>query len=686
MFASMLLAGAAGVLMEAVVTHRADELAGHLEPLAQANASVLQDMTNAETGVRGYQLTGQRQFLQPYEQGLASYPAELEKARVLAGDDAPLQKLISAEAVAAQRWLVSFGRPAANWPLASPALLPETEGKALFGAVRQANGAVAQRVEHEITAARAATHRDERTVTLVLAGLFAANVVAGTALGFRVVRNVVLPLERVASALRTMTSGHDGVRVDEAGTVETRELARAVNALALESERRARAEQQRARFRELHVGLMRNFNEHLDIGRLVRQAVEVLGVALEADRVLLRLRPRTVPGEPRQLDVSATIPAVPGEIVGEWNVPGLVPTTQLGATPVALLAALASFPSDGRCHDASRAVAAAASEDQAVAAHLSALGVISYLVCPLMLDGALVGRISLISGRPEGTWDEDTMYLAEQAAADLARAVGHAHLYEEQRQMVAELEAADQAKAFWVSNVSHELRTPLTSVRGYLEMVRDGEAGELPDEAATMLGAVDRNAARLQGLIENLLTLSKVGAGTFQVKKSRVDVEDLARSVVSDMAGAAARSGVALGLVDSAQGAAVLGDTDALSRALVNLVANAVKFSPPGGRVTLVVGSTGGEVSLSVVDTGMGIPEDELAHIGERFFRASNAQAAVVPGTGLGLSIVRAVVDALDGRFSLTSTEGAGTTACITLPVYAGEPAGLTLAGGNRAE
>jgi signal transduction histidine kinase len=339
---------------------------------------------------------------------------------------------------------------------------------------------------------------------------------------------------------------------------------------------------------------------------------------------------------------------------------------------------LASFTADGRCHDVSSAAADLAARDLAVGRYLSVLGLRSCLVCPLVLDGTTVGLISLVSSRPEGTWDEETRLLVEASAADLARAVGHAYLYEEQRQLVAELEEADRAKTHWVGNVSHELRTPLTTVRGYVEMLRDGDAGTLPEKALEMLGAMERNAVRLQGLIENLLTLSKVGAGSFHVAKVPVTVGELARSVVADMAPLALGRGVALDFYDEAGGAMVLGDPDALSRVVVNLVSNAIKFSSPGGRVTLALRAEGARLSLAVADTGVGIPAGELAHVGERFFRASNAEAAVVPGTGLGLSIVRAVVEALEGDFTLNSAEGAGTTATVVLPIYAAGLADLS--------
>lgn len=677
LYVSVFLAGGGAVLAEFVVTHRVDQLAGRLQPLAEANASMLQDLTNAESGVRGYELTDRRTFLQPYEEGVVAYPSALRSARELARGNTGTEQLIGAEAARVQLWLTSFARPAVSSPPGSSTVRSLARGKALFDAVRRANARVAERVQREIGGVKGTIHLEERRVTIIVAVLLVATLVSGSVMALRVVRGVVLPLERVAAALRAMREGQSGVRVEVEGTTETGDLARAVNALAEESEQRARTVRQRARLRELHVEIMRNFNEHLDLERLVYQAVTVLGTTLEADRALLRLveggaRPRGDGPSP------GPSTAVFGRIVAEWSVPGTVPASQFGEAPATLVETLASCIADGRCHDGGCLAADLAARDPAVAEYLSALAVRSFLLCPLVVDGRTVGLISLVSSRAEGAWDEETRSLVEASAADLARAVGHAYLYEEQRQLVAELEEADRAKTHWIGNVSHELRTPLTTVRGYLEMLQDGDAGTLPKKALEMLGAMERNAVRLQGLIENLLTLSKVGAGTFQVAKVPVAVGDLARSVAADMAPLAAGHDVALDLCDEAGGTRVLGDPDALSRVLVNLVSNAIKFSSPGGRVKLALRAERNELSLTVSDTGVGIPADDLPHVGERFFRASNAESAVVPGTGLGLSIVRAVVEALDGDFALSSAEGVGTTAVVTLPIYIGAPADLS--------
>jgi len=707
LYACTLVAGVGGGLAENVVTHRVDQIAGRLEPLAQANAQVLQDLTDAETGLRGYEQTHQKPFLQPYYEGLRSLPSALAAARSLAKEDPLDERLIGEEAAAAKRWLAAFAFPAlatsgtnvaggaprsvpsAVGPLARRAGRPKagtapspTTGKALFDALRRANAAVGERVDQEVAAAEAASHRDERSAYLVFGALVVSTVAVGTVLGLRALRQTVPPLQRAAAALAQMTEGKGSVRVEVAGIAEARLLARAVNTLAEEYERRERRERDQERLRALRTELGK---EHLDLRRLLNRVVSVLGTTFEADRVFLRWV--------GSLDGTGDVASVPfGEVVAEWARAGYAPASHLGEPPPALVEVLGGFPADGCCHDASSAVAALARENSVVAQFLSALGARSYLVCPLVLDGEVLGRISLVSGRLPGAWTADAMTSVELAAADVARALYRVRLYEDQRKLVAELEAADHLKSQLLSNVSHELRTPLTAVRGYVEMLLDGEAGTLGGEAEAMLRVVARNASRLQGLIDNLLTVSRISAGTFSVAKVPVGVGQIVRSVAADLGPVAAQRGVVLEVRDESGAATVLGDSEALARALINLVSNAIKFSRPGGRVLLgatrrsveaAPGSTPGagardaqgEVSLFVQDEGIGIPAEELAQVGERFFRASNATAAVVPGTGLGLSIVRAVVDALGGTFSLASSEGAGTTATISLDVCGQEQA-----------
>ncbi|HEV2886930.1 MAG TPA: ATP-binding protein, partial [Jatrophihabitans sp.] len=254
-------------------------------------------------------------------------------------------------------------------------------------------------------------------------------------------------------------------------------------------------------------------------------------------------------------------------------------------------------------------------------------------------------------------------------AADLAHSLVQSHVIERQTQAVQLLRELDQAKADFIATVSHELRTPLTSIAGYLEMLQDGDAGQLPDSAAAMLGIIDRNATRLRNLIEDLLTQSRIDAGRLRLELATVQLRPLLHSVLTAMAPLASASDVKLELGSSDKDLSVQADPQQLEQVFTNLISNALKFTPAGGsvHVSLAPAEDGGVV-IEVRDTGMGIPPDEYPNLFTRFFRASNAAEAALPGTGLGLAIVQEIVHRHGGAVDIESELGVGTTLTVWLP------------------
>ncbi|WP_315094626.1 ATP-binding protein [uncultured Cellulomonas sp.] len=231
--------------------------------------------------------------------------------------------------------------------------------------------------------------------------------------------------------------------------------------------------------------------------------------------------------------------------------------------------------------------------------------------------------------------------------------------------VTSEREAARLQDEF-VSLVSHELRTPLTSVLGYLELLTDG-TDPLTDEQREYLTVIERNARRQLRLVGDLLLSAQVDAGRFSIAPQHIDVADVVRA--SAEAAVPVAEAAKVTLVPSVTPTVIDGDPVRLAQAVDNLVSNALKFTPAGGTVELAVspGARGGAV-ISVADSGIGIPPDELSQLTTRFFRASTATRRAIPGVGLGLSITKAVVDAHGGQLEITSTLGEGTTFTITLP------------------
>jgi signal transduction histidine kinase len=265
-----------------------------------------------------------------------------------------------------------------------------------------------------------------------------------------------------------------------------------------------------------------------------------------------------------------------------------------------------------------------------------------------------------------------------QQAATLERSLAEAQEArteaEAARRAVAEqnkrLVELDRLKDEFLSLVSHELRTPLTSIRGYLDLVLDEEAGELNPEQRRFLQAVERNSGRLLRLVGDLLFVAQADAGRLSLEREKVDLAELAAHCVEGAAPAASEKSVTLVLMANPV-PALVGDRGRLAQVLDNLVSNALKFTPAGGTVEVRTFSAGEAVILEVEDTGIGIPEADQPRLFERFFRSSVADDRAIPGTGLGLAIVKAIVEAHAGLISIESREGKGTTFRVDLPLAA---------------
>jgi signal transduction histidine kinase len=299
---------------------------------------------------------------------------------------------------------------------------------------------------------------------------------------------------------------------------------------------------------------------------------------------------------------------------------------------------------------------------------LGELQVGSMILAPVLgEDEPLAVLVMVTSGRAR-PWPPGSDRLAEVVAAHVATALTHARLYEREREMVQRLRELDEAKSDFVASVSHELRTPLTSIRGYAEMLGDGDAGELTSDQGRMLEIVQRNADRLLSLIENLLTLSRIESGAFRVARVPVALDDVVRATLDELRPQAAAAGVVLEADVTGCIPAVLGDRAQLERVLFNLLSNAIKFTVDGGRVTVRLRASDDGVEMSVADRGIGIPAAELDRLFGRFFRSSISQQRAIQGTGLGLMIVKSIVEHHEGDISVESEEHVGTTFTIRLP------------------
>jgi signal transduction histidine kinase len=232
---------------------------------------------------------------------------------------------------------------------------------------------------------------------------------------------------------------------------------------------------------------------------------------------------------------------------------------------------------------------------------------------------------------------------------------------------VRERKLIERMKDEFISTVSHELRTPLTSMLGSLGLVRSQRLADQPERVADLLQIAQRNGERLLRLINDLLDLQKLSAGELRLDLTAVDVDSLIDETLVGIRGMADLTRVSLRRLGRATGARVSTDRDRLGQVLYNLLSNAIKFSPPGEAVSVWTTAANGEVTISVVDNGPGIPEEFKARLFEKFAQASpGGQSA---GTGLGLAISKRLVEKLGGTIAIHSSEGSGTTVSLSLPL-----------------
>ena len=226
----------------------------------------------------------------------------------------------------------------------------------------------------------------------------------------------------------------------------------------------------------------------------------------------------------------------------------------------------------------------------------------------------------------------------------------------------------ERMKAEFISTVSHELRTPLTAIRGGLSMVTGGMAGEVPEAMRPLLEIASKNSERLVRLINDILDIEKLESGRLALHLQVVALRPLVAQAVEQIAGYARDFGVQVVLAPGDEGEVSV-DPDRFAQIMANLLSNAIKHSPPGGVVAVEVAERAGSVEIGVADQGAGIPEDFRARVFERFAQADSSDVRTRGGTGLGLAITRSLVEQLDGSIGFDTQTGHGTRFFVRLPL-----------------
>ena len=296
------------------------------------------------------------------------------------------------------------------------------------------------------------------------------------------------------------------------------------------------------------------------------------------------------------------------------------------------------------------------------------------MCAPLMSRGQLMGAMALNRRGERGGFEQADIDFLTTLARQAAIAIENARMYAAEQQRAKELRRAldqqrelDRLKDAFIQNVSHELRTPVTIIYGYADLFARGELGELKTDQQQPMAIIARRASALSDMVSDLTIILQ--AQMRELRGAEVDLGKLVHNVLGDFELASETAGLTL-TADIEQDLPLLtGDPDHLHRMLDNLVDNAIKFTPSGGSVAVRLERDEDCLVLDVVDTGIGIPADQLDRVFERFYQVDGSTTRRYGGTGLGLALVWEIVMAHGGTVKLESKVDEGSAFRVTLPV-----------------
>ncbi|MEX0760942.1 MAG: ATP-binding protein [Dehalococcoidia bacterium] len=311
------------------------------------------------------------------------------------------------------------------------------------------------------------------------------------------------------------------------------------------------------------------------------------------------------------------------------------------------------------------------------------VGLLSWAQAPLGAGSRLNGFLSIRS-RQANAYTPHDLDLLERVANQVAPAIQNARLFAEERELRQqldqqnhELHEANQARSRFLSTVSHELKTPLTIVSGFINMITKNPSGNLDPEQLDTLHIIQRNTARLSFLINDILDISRVDAGTFSLSPDDFELVDLFTELDDSFQAFLHDKRQKLVANWPAGPIWMHADRNRLAQLLSNILSNASKYSPPGSVVEMNATVDGDDLQIVITDQGMGISKEDQEKLFTAFYRVDNEKTREVPGTGLGLFIARSITEMHAGTIHLESEPGTGTTVHITLPGLIKEPVAL---------
>lgn len=312
--------------------------------------------------------------------------------------------------------------------------------------------------------------------------------------------------------------------------------------------------------------------------------------------------------------------------------------------------------------------------------------VISFIISPILPKEGNKGFLFVGTEKTDTLITEGDEELITILANQLGQALENARLFEktwraqqdlekkveertrELKSALEEVKIINQRKTNFVSSVTHELRTPLTSIKGYASILSAGKLGELPPEAKNRIDKINQHSDELAHLVNELLDISRIESGKVIMKQGLEDLKSIAEEVADILSVQLKEKSIELSINIPAASANVFIDRDQIKRVFINLIGNAIKFTPVKGKISISSKKINKEIQVDVNDTGCGIPEEAQESIFEEFYRVDNLINQQTKGTGLGLTLVKHIIEAHKGRIWVKSKVGAGSTFSFTLP------------------
>jgi signal transduction histidine kinase/DNA-binding response OmpR family regulator/CHASE3 domain sensor protein len=594
-------------------------------------------LLNQETGERGYELTGLSQYLQPYQLGSQQVTAARQFLDAASTDSSTRAKVVAMEA-AARDWQAFANARLAAVALSGPANNPTTDmqGKDLFDAFRTAESNLSASLEAAVT-------NDLASAKSLAASGTAASAVGTLAvlalMGFLAVvvfRSTLHPVRQLVAAANALAAGEPVVIPSLSRTDEVGQLARSLSAWERASRERLELAQGM-----VDVSARTELNDLLSLG--LRQTAKALSAAAVVATLDSGLAFMLKAGEDRRMD------SPEGHLL-----PAQSPAAEVLRTGEPLIG-------DMRDDVWMEAIRQWATADD--------LG--PMITIPMVSGGAVVGALTAVRHTTASAFGAADLVRAQMIAAPLASAIRVARLFEGMRIANNDLLEANRHKSLFLTNMSHELRTPLNSILGFSELLRDDKTARF--DAATQhrfLDQIHTSGQHLLGLISDILDLSKVEAGQMDLHLERITLADSVQVVLSTVEPLARTKEITLEN-DSGADLHLTADPTKLKQMLLNLVSNAIKFTPNGGRVAIKTRQAESWIEIAVTDTGIGIAKDDIDRLFSEFQQLDTGLGRQQEGTGLGLALTRRFAELHGGEVKVQSVPGTGSTFILRLPVAA---------------